>query len=400
MSEPEQRRLTIGFVPLTSCAPLVVALERGYFARHGLEVTLSREASWASIRDRLAYEALDAAQMLAPMPISLTLGLMGVERPTIVPMTFDRNGNGITVATPLFAAMRAAAPELTARWPVDAAALRAVVEQRASAGLSRLVFAHVHPMSTHHYQLRYWLRGGGLEVGRDVDLVVIPPPQMVAQLAAGRIDGCCVGEPWNQLAVRSGVGRLLATSYDIWNNGTEKVLGVGADWAERHPATLRALIAALLEASAWIDRLENRLETARLLAREDYVPAPLEAIAYPLLGLVQVAPDEAPRHLPDAHVFHRYAANFPSIGHALWYGQQMLAAGQLERPLDLATARAVYRPDLYRAAAARLGLTCPDDELRPEGLHMSPWLLETSSGPIAMAPDRFLDGAQFDPALG
>ena len=158
------------------------------------------------------------------------------------------------------------------------------------------------------------------------------------------------GTSWRCAA---GVGRLLATSYDIWNNGTEKVLGVGADWAERHPATLRALIAALLEASAWIDRLENRLETARLLTREDYVPAPLEAIAYPLLDLVQSAPDEAPRHLPDAHVFHRYAANFPSVGHALWYGQQMVAAGQLDRPLDLATARAVYRPDLYRAAAAR-----------------------------------------------
>ena len=173
---------------------------------------------------------------------------------------------------------------------------------------------------------------------------------MVELLEAGAIDGFCVGEPWNQLAVRSGAGRLVASSHEIWPNATEKVLGVRAAWAERHPATLLALLRALIEAGAWADRLENRLELARILAADAYVAAPLEALAYPLLGLVQEAPDRPPRPLPDAHVFHRRAANRPRVSHALRYAREMRRWGQTDRELSRAEAAEVFRTDLYRAA--------------------------------------------------
>lgn len=399
MSGLEKTALTIGFVPLTDCAPLVVAHEKGFFARNGLEVRLSREVSWASVRDKLAYDALDAAQLLAPMPISLSLGLMGLRRAILVPMTLDLNGNGITVSTQVMAAMVEAAPGLPKTGPIGAGALRAVVEARRRERRPPLVFAHTYPMSTHHYLLRYWLATAGLEPGADVELVVVPPPQMPAQLAAGRIDGYCVGEPWNQLAVRRGVGRLVATSHDIWNNGTEKVLGVTADWAERHPATLQALLRALIEAGAWLDRLENRLEAARLVTSEAYVDVPLEAVAYPLLGLVQEVRDATPRAVPDAHVFHRWAANFPWVSHALWYGLQMHRAGQLDAALRLDQARRIWRPDLYRPVAAELGLPVPDGDLKPEGIHGRPWQLATGGGPLLLGPDRFIDGRRFEADL-
>jgi nitrate/nitrite transport system substrate-binding protein len=203
-----------------------------------------------------------------------------------------------------------------------------------------------------------------------------------------------VGEPWNQLAVRAGLGRVLTTSRDVWNNGAEKVLGVTADWAEAHPRTLQALVRALIAACAW---LENRVEAAQLVAQERYVAAPLEAVAYPLLGYVQHAHNAAPWHVPDAYAFHRFAAHYPWAGHALWYGAQMHRAGQLDAPPDLAAVRAIHRADLYREAAAGLGLACSDTDLKPEGVHDRPWELATRSGPLLLGPDLFIDGAKFLP---
>jgi two-component system, oxyanion-binding sensor len=278
----------------------------------------------------------------APERTALTVGF--------VPMTLSLNGNGITVSTALFEELRAAVPGEPFDRPVDARPLRAVVEARRRAGRPRPVLAHVHPVSTHHYLLRYRLATAGLEPGRDVDLVVVPPPQVPARLAAGAIDGCCVGEPWNQLAVRRGLGRVLTTTHHVWNNAAEKVLGVTADWADRHPRTLRALVRALVGACAWLDRLENRLEAARLVAQERYVAAPLEAVAHPLLGYVQHAPDAVPWHVPDACVFHRHAADFPWASHALWYGAQTHRAGQLgTRPRAAGSSRPTAAPASSRS---------------------------------------------------
>ncbi len=234
---PEIRELVLGFVALTDAAPLIVAREKGMFRRHGLSVQLSREASWASIRDKVALGMLDAAQMLAPMPIAASLGLGPLAVPTVAPMTLDLNGNAITVSAGLFAGMAAAEPGWSERRPRRATALARLLAR----GHRRPVLAVVHPFSTHNYQLRCWLAEGGVDPERDVDLVVIPPDQMVERLEQGSIDGFCVGEPWNQVAVRCGVGCLVITSHEIWPGATEKVLGVTASWAERYPRTLAAL---------------------------------------------------------------------------------------------------------------------------------------------------------------
>jgi nitrate/nitrite transport system substrate-binding protein len=342
----EQSELVLGFMPLTDAAPLVAAREKGFFARQGLKVDLSREASWASIRDKVALGILDGAQMLAPMPIAASLGLEPMTTPMLAPMTLARNGNGVTLSTALFAAMAAVAPGWGEVLPRAAAPLAQV----AARWRRRPVLALVHPFSTHNYLLRCWLAAGGVDPERDVELIVLPPSQMVERLEAGDIDGYCAGEPWNQLAVRQGSGRLVASSLDLWPGATEKVLGVTAAWASSRRATLKALIRALAEAAAWADRTENRIELARLLARERYVGVSLEAIAYPLLGLVQEGSDRAPRQLAETHLFHERATGRPRASHALRYTREMVRWGQLDRPLDRGTARSIFRDDLYRAA--------------------------------------------------
>ncbi|MEW6273246.1 MAG: CmpA/NrtA family ABC transporter substrate-binding protein [Thermodesulfobacteriota bacterium] len=393
----EKRKLRLGFVPLIDAAPLVIAKERGFFRRHGLEVTLSREVSWANVRDNLAAGVLDAAQMLAPMPLASTLGVGARAVPMLTALSLDLNGNAITVSADLYRRMREVDPAAVARRPVSAAALAQVIEEDRRAGRRPLVFAVVFPFSAHNYELRYWLATGGVDPERDVEMRIVPPSLMAEKLEEGSIDGYCVGEPWNEYAVYLGLGRTVATSYEIWNNSPEKVLGVTRGWAERHPATHRALIRALIDAARWIDRPENRLETVHLLAAESYVDAPVEAIVRALRGGART-PDADALMATGSSVFYRFAATFPWRSHAVWFVSQMLRWGQIERPLDVAAlVDAVYRPDVYREAADELGVPAPLADMKREGEHDGPWLLDAATQPIAMGPDRFLDGRVFDP---
>jgi nitrate/nitrite transport system substrate-binding protein len=222
---------------------------------------------------------------------------------------------------------------------------------------------------------------------------------MVSQLKAGHIDGFCVGEPWNQVAVAEGLGRVLITSYEIWNNGPEKVLGVNQDWAERHPNTHRALLMALLEAARWLDAHENRREVVDILSGPAYVNAPKEQLKMSMTGTFCYGPGEDPVVMPDFNCFFRFAATFPWRSHAEWFMTQMLRWGQVEGPLSItATAARVYRPDLYREAASALGLAVPDTDHKTEGTHGRGWILQEASQPLAMGPDRFFDGMTFKPA--
>ena len=395
----EKTRLSLGFIPLTDCAPLVVALEKGWFAKYGLEVVLSKETSWANIRDKVAIGILDGAQMLAPMPIASTLGVGPVEKPTITALSLDLNGNAITVSQALYDQMRALDPVGMTRRPFGAEPLRRVIEERASRGEAPLAFAVVFPVSTHAYQLRYWMGAAGIDPDRDVRLLVVPPPQMVNQLKAGHIDGFCVGEPWNQAAVAQGLGRVLITSYELWNNGPEKVFGVNLEWAEQYPNTHRAVLMALLSAARWLDAHENRPQVAEILSRPAYVNAPKELIGMSMTGTFRYGPDEDPVVMPDFNVFFRFAANFPWRSHAEWFIAQMVRWGQIEGPVDVfAKAARVYRPDLYRDAAGALGLAVPSIDRKAEGIHGRGWTLTEASEPLAMGADRFFDGATFEPA--
>ena len=385
----EKTAVGFGFIPLVDCAPLVVAVEKGFFQRHGLEVTLHREASWASIRDKVVVGALDGAQMLAAMPIAATLGLGGMRRATITACALSLNGNGITVANSLYERMLEADPGAMAQNPVSAKALKKVIDADRAAGRDPMVFATVFPFSAQNYELRYWMASAGIDPDEDVHLIVVPPHQMAACLRAGIIDGYCVGEPWNRQAVFEGLGRILISGYEIWNHKPEKVFGVSRHWAEKHPNTHRAAIMALLAAAEWIDDPNNRLELARILYHRGGVDVSSEALLSSLRN---------PLGIP-TNLFFRNAATFPWVSHAMWFLTQMYRWGHCTQSLDIAkTAAAIYRPDLYREAAMAAGLSYPLVDYKSEGSHDRAWMLHEASAPIPMGEDKFFDGRVFDPS--
>jgi nitrate/nitrite transport system substrate-binding protein len=303
------------------------------------------------------------------------------------------------LSTRIWNRMRANDPAAVVAPASTAIALRRVIEEERAAGRPPLRLAMVYPYATHNYELRYWLAAGGIDPDVDVRLSVVPPPRMVDALACGTIDGFCVGEPWSSLAVECGLGCIAATKYDIWNNSPEKVFAVPRAFAERDADRHLALLRALLEAAAWTDAAEHRSEVAEILAAERYIGAPVELLARSLTGRLVVELGGEPMQAPDFHVFHRYAANFPWTSHGIWLLTQMLRWGQIDRPLDLlATARSVYRPDLYREAARDLGIAAPSVDLKREGEHREVWILTDAGAPFAMGSDRFVDGQIFDPA--
>ncbi len=395
---PEKTTLKLGIIPLTDCAVLVVAAVKGYFKKYGLDVTISKEASWANIRDKVAVGALDGAHMLAGMPIAATLGVGAVPKPTITAFSMDLNGNGITVSNDLYERMLQADPQAMRQSPTTARALKKVIDQDKKRGKAPMTFAMVFPVSTHNYEIRYWMASAGIDPDRDVRLIVIPPPQMVANLRAKNIVGYCVGEPWNERAVKAGLGRTLITNYEIWNNNPEKVFGVNLEWAEAYPNTHNAVIMALLEAAQWMDKPENRMEVVKIISSKSYVNAPADVVKMSMTGTFQYAKANSPRPLPDFNVFYRYAATFPWRSHAEWFITQMYRWGQIERVIDIKKAAAeIYRPDIYRDAAKALGVPYPTVDRKKEGAHAGRWTLKAATAPIPMGPDRFFDGGTYDP---
>lgn len=388
-------QLKIGFIALTDCAPLIVAREKGFFGRHGLDVVLQREPSWANMRDKVALGALDAAHMLAPMPLAATLGAGGWKKPQVTSFVLALNGNAVTISSRLWNRLLELEPDLAGRRQDSANVLRRLIAADRKAGRPPLTFATVFNFSSHQIQLRYWLASAGIDPDRDVHLVVVPPPQMTDRLEAGEIDGFCVGDPWNSLAVLRGVGRILISGYEIWNNRMEKVIGVNRDWVERHPLVHKHMLMALIEAAEWLDRPENRLEGVEIMARPDYIgPAAADAIRQGMLGVVRYGLDVAPEHMPDFHVFSRYSANFPWRSQAEWYLSEMQRWKLVDPAADIsAVADQVFRTDLYREAAAALDRPFPLIDRKPEGLHAGPWLLAQASAPILMGSDLFFDGS-------
>jgi NitT/TauT family transport system ATP-binding protein/nitrate/nitrite transport system substrate-binding protein len=333
--------LRLGFIALTDCAPLVVAKALGFFAEEGLDVTLSREASWATIRDKVTVGALDGAHMLAPMALASTLGAAGDAVPVIAPMALNLNGSAITVSSALAIALREIDPEGMAQRPLTARPLARLLEQRRARGEPLLTFAVVFTYSMHAYELRYWMAQAGIDPDQDVRLVVTPPPRMVEQLRLGGIDGFCVGAPWNAVAVQEGLGEVLIRASEFWPGSPDKVFGVKAQWADTYPDELRAALRAMIRASAWADDPANRETLVDLLAAPEHIGASAQAITWALR---------------DEIVFHDNAAGLPHREHALWFLSQMVRWGQIEAGLDLGrVADAVYRPDLFQAAAASLG---------------------------------------------
>ena len=359
--EPQTRRdarhlptITLGFIPLTDCAVLAVARERGFAVREGIDLRLSREVSWANIRDKVALGHLHGAQMLAGMPIATTLGINQIPMPMQVPFCLNRNGNAITVSNTLHDAM--AQGDGFPAWDDVAAAGRAlhrVIAQRQAEGRAPLTFGMVYPFSCHNYELRYWMAASGIDPDNDVRLVVVPPPLMVDSLRDGHIDGFCVGEPWSSVAVEANLGRIIVSKAKLWRHGMEKVVGVPKVWASQNGAVLAALIRALDRAAAWADDPVNCHELATLLAAPEYLGMPEGVVARALCGEILTGSGLEHRAVADFLVLHRNGANLPSVEHALWIYSQMVRWRQaVRRPGDEALIRSIFRPDVYRAALA------------------------------------------------
>ena len=397
----EKTDLQLGFVPLSDCAPLVAAYEKGFFEQEGLHVTLCRERSWASIRDKTAFGVYDAAQMLYPMPLASTLGVGGPAVEMLSGLCLSLGGNAITVSESLYAEMTDTTEGGVLDESASAQAIARIIAKRREDNRPPLTLGCVFPTSTHHYELRLWLGSAGIDCDLDVKLLVVPPPDMPEAMREGRIDGFCVGEPWNSITVQRGWGRIVTTKHTLWNNGPEKVLGVTRVWAQQHPATHQALLRAIIASAAWCDDPANRDELAGMIAAEHYLDVPLEAVRPSMRGAIRFSHNGPIHEQPDFMVFHRYAANFPWVSHGRWFLTRMAEAGQIDTPenpesFDTLATR-VMQPALYRQAAATLGLACPVIDHKPEGVHPEPWTLTQATRPIVMGPDQML-GKQTYPA--
>jgi len=404
-AELEKDSLRFGFIKLTDMAPLAVAFEKGYFEDEGLSVQLEAQANWKILLDRVINGELDGAHMLAGQPLGSTIGF-GTKADVITAFSMDLNGNAITVSNEIWKQMKPGIPMKDGKpvHPIKADALKPVVEKFKSEG-KPFNMAMVFPVSTHNYELRYWLAAGGIKPGfysppqdtsgqidADALLSVTPPPQMPATLDAGTISGYCVGEPWNQQAVFKGIGVPVISDYEIWKNNPEKVFGVSKEWADKNPNTHLAVVKALIRAAMWLDAEDNknRKEAVEMLSQKQYVGADYDVIANSMTGTFEYEKGDK-RALPDFNVFFRYNATYPYYSDAVWYLTQMRRWGQIneEKPDSwyMETAKKVYRPDIYMAAAKALIA-----EGKAKAGDFPP---ENESGFKAPSAD-FIDGVVFD----
>jgi ABC-type nitrate/sulfonate/bicarbonate transport system substrate-binding protein len=343
--------LCIGFIPLVDAAALIVAVDNGFTAAEGLDITLVREVSWSNVRDKLNIGLFDAAHLLAPVAIASSLGLGHVKVPIVAPFNLGLNGNAITVSPALHAAIMSEISGDRFDPMATALALSRVVAARRTAGAEPLTFGMTFPFSTHNYQLRFWMAAGGVDPDEDVRLVVLPPPYMVDSLANGHVDAFCVGAPWNSVAVDLGVGHILHFVSDVLVRAAEKVLAVRQSWSEKNPTVLAALIRAHFRAAEFIEDPQNRAEVARILAQPERIGVDADVILRTLDGRLKISPEGTMRESNRYLLVGREGAGRPDPAQAAWLYAQMVRWGQASlSPEALDVAKAVFRPDLYDAA--------------------------------------------------
>ena len=354
------KTIQIGFIPLIDASPLIVAAQFGFAEAEGLQLHLTKETSWANIRDRVAVGHFAAAHMLAPMAIAGSLGLAPLPVPIVAPMALGGGRNAITVSKQLWQDMQSCGGSDPANAALMASSLAAAKEKSFEKS-RKLVFAVVHPYSAHAYLLRYWLAAGGLRPDVDVSIEVVPPPFMSDALTAGRIDGFCAGEPWNTVACADGAGHVAVTSSSIWPNGPDKVLGLRADWAEANAETVLALVRAIHAAAAWCDDPQNHAELAETLSQDTYLQMSSAQI------LMGIAGKQEPANCVPPH-FALGNATFPWRSHAVWFLSQMARWDQAGlTDFNIEIARKTYRPDIYRMALGHRFEDIPEADDRVEG---------------------------------
>jgi len=385
LAEVEKKKLTIGFIALTDCAPIVIAKEKGFFEKYGLDVHVAKEGGgWPGIQQKVISGEYDFSHALAGMPIAATLGINGNAHLQAL-LSLDFNGNAITYGNKIIKEMEKYGLDKTQR-PVTAESLKKYIDAKhkaEGANYKPLDFGMVHPVSTHNYELRYWMAASGIKPDEDCTIKPFPPPTMPSNLIAGNIEGYCVGEPWNSRIVLKGKGSALVTNYDIWNNNPEKVLQARADFVEKYPETTKAVMKAIIEAQMWLDASwENREEAIGYLAKNNYVKAPKDVLRKSMSGtfLYNKGVDSSN---PMFNVFANFYAAYPFYSHGMWFITQMYRWGQLDAPVNMKeTIEKVYRPDLFAEVAKEVGYTLPPSPWKKDGVDQY---------------NKFIDGKVWDP---
>jgi len=343
---PETSRMRFGMIALTDCSPIVIAHEKGLFKKYGIESTVAKGANWAAIRDSLSSGDNQGTHMLLGMPIASTMGLMGApKKPMIIPWLLNRNGQAICLKQ-----------EWNGKIKDDPRAIRPLVDKAKSLG-EPLTFAMTFPPGTHAMWMRYYLAAGGINPDKDVALITVPPPQMVANMKVGKMDGYCVGDPWHARAIADKVGFTSILTEEIWANHPEKVCAFTADFAEKNPKAVKACLKALHEASVWLDKLENRPEQCEFVSRATYINCDKALILGRLLGKVDYG-DGRTKQNPDYMIFSERNCNYPQPAYAKWWLTQFRRWGMVTGAPDYeGIARQVMRSDIYEEAMKEIGYT-------------------------------------------
>ena len=386
--------LRIAYLPLTDSAVLAVAREKGFAEEEGIALDLVRTVSWATLRDRLIFGQVQAAHMLAPLAIAVTLGLSQQPAPLSAPYKLNVNGNMLVMAREFAQALD---PDVAARLDDP---LGTAHDFAAAIGLwkRKPVIGVVHRFSSHAIMLRYWLASAGVDPDRDVLLRVVPPSLTVEALRGGEIDGFIAGEPWGSAAVEAGLAEAVAIGERIWRRGVEKVLAFRTPWLEENPQTVDALIRALVRSAAWCDDPANHEALAHLLSQPHFVDQPADLILRALSGRITARPDMPPLDMPDFMLFSREATPFPWRSQALWLYSQLARWKMVDHtPENAAKAGSVFRPDIFRRALAESNVPIPGASMKVEGAVASPLAVGSKRGELTLGPDRFFDGRTFDP---
>ena len=353
--KPEKEEVKIGFIPLTDCASVVMASVLGFDKKYGIKIIPSKESSWASVRDKLVNGELDAAHVLYGLVYGVQMGIGGPKKDMAVLMNLNQNGQAITLSK-----------KLADKGAVDGPSLARLMQT----DKREYSFAQTFPTGTHAMWLYYWLATYGINPMKDAKVITVPPPQMVANMRVGNMDGFCVGEPWNHRAIMDGVGMTAITTQDIWRDHPEKVLGTTLDFAKKYPNTCRAMIAAILEASKWIDAsLANKNKMAETIADKSYVNTSKDAIDQRIMGRYQNGLGKTWDDPNYMKFYNDGAVNFPYLSDGMWFMTQHRRWGLLKEDPDyLAVATSVNQIDLYKDAAAMTKTSVPKSPLRTSRL--------------------------------
>jgi nitrate/nitrite transport system substrate-binding protein len=351
---PELKDVKIGFIPLTDCASVVISSVKGFDKKYGLTITPSKEASWAAVRDKLVNGELNAAHVLYGLIYGVQLGIGGPKKDMSVLMTLNNNGQAITLSN-----------QLKAKGVTDGPSLAKLI----AAEPKEYTFAQTFPTGTHAMWLYYWLAANGINPFTQVKVITVPPPQMVANMRVDNMDGYCVGEPWNARAIRDNIGFTAVTTQEIWTDHPEKVLGTTAEFVEKYPNTARAMVAAILDASKYIDTMSNRSEVAKIISDKSYVNTDFDSIEDRMLGQYNNGIGKKWQDPNYMKFYNDGKVNYPYLSDGMWFLTQHKRWGLLkEHPDYLAVARKVNRIDVYKAAAAMAKVPVPKSDMRTSKL--------------------------------